>query len=130
MKPILLGLLVSVVLVGTATLLFAQSNTINTETTTNNNVVTENGQQIISISAKGGYAPQLTVAQADLPTIIKVTTNGTFDCSSSLTIPSLNYHTTLPPTGETTIEIPPQAAGSKLQGLCSMGMYNFTITFN
>lgn len=35
----------------------------------------------------------------------------------------------LPPSGTTDIEIPPQKAGAVVQGLCAMGMYNFSIKF-
>lgn len=94
-----------------------------------NNVSVVDGTQIIEISAKGGYAPQATLAKAGVPTVIRVSTNGTFDCSSSLVIPTIGYRGNLPITGTTDIPVPPQAAGAELQGLCGMGMYNFTIHF-
>ena len=94
------------------------------------NVTVVDGKQIITISAKGGYSPRVTSAAAGLPTVIKMDTQGTFDCSSALIIPSLSYQKYLPPSGETLIDVPPQKAGAKLQGLCSMGMYNFTVNFN
>lgn len=87
------------------------------------------GTSVIDIVAKGGYAPKLTTAQANVPTMIRVTTKGTFDCSSSLSIPSLNYRTNLPPSGTTLINVPPQEPGTTLEGTCSMGMYNFAINF-
>ncbi|HZX01083.1 MAG TPA: cupredoxin domain-containing protein [Candidatus Paceibacterota bacterium] len=95
-----------------------------------NNVSMLDGKQIITISAKGGYLPRVTTAKADIPTIIKVDTRGTFDCSSALVIPSLGYRKNLPPSGETLIDVPPQKTGTSLQGLCAMGMYNFSINFN
>ncbi len=95
-----------------------------------NNISIINGKQIITISAKGGYSPRTTNAKADIPTVIKMETNGSFDCSSSLVIPSLSYRNNLPLTGETSIDVPPQKAGAKLQGICAMGMYNFVINFN
>ncbi len=87
------------------------------------------GVQIIEITAKGGYAPRRTVAKAGIPTTIRVRTNGTFDCSSSLLIPQLNYHKLLPSSGVEDIEIPASDAKGTLRGLCSMGMYNFEIDF-
>lgn len=93
------------------------------------NVKTDNGQQIIEVTAKGGYSPRLTTAKANTPTILRVKTNSTFDCSSSLRIPSLGYSKNLPPTGTTDIELPAQEAGSTLKALCSMGMYNFSVQF-
>jgi hypothetical protein len=57
-------------------------------------------------------------------------TNGTFDCSSGVTIPSLGIRQTLPSTGETDVEIPAQKSGTSLEGVCVMGMYHFTINFS
>ena len=94
------------------------------------NVHIADGKQVIDISAKGGYTPKNTTAKADMPTVLKVATNGTFDCSSAVAIPSLGYNKNLPPSGVTEIEVPPQKAGTKLQGLCAMGMYNFSVNFD
>ncbi len=94
-----------------------------------NNVSVENGKQVVTISAKGGYLPRISEAKADMPTILRVDTNGTFDCSASLNIPSMNYQKNLPATGVTDIDIPPQKAGSTFEGLCGMGMYKFEIAF-
>jgi len=94
-----------------------------------NNVTSTNGKQIIEISAKGGYSPRLSEAKADTPSVIRVKTNGTYDCSSYLVIPSVGYRSALPQTGVTDIEIPAQKSGTILQGLCGMGMYNFQVKF-
>lgn len=99
-------------------------------TTPTDNVKTENGKQIIEINAWGGYSPQETVAKANTSTTIRVKTNKTFDCSSSLIIPSLRIQKFLPQSGTTDIEIPMQKSGSNLRALCAMGMYNFEIRFN
>ena len=93
------------------------------------NVTISNGQQIIALTAKGGFFPAMSTAEAGVPTLLRVSTNGTFDCSSSISIPSLGYRGNLPPSGTTDIEIPAQGAGTTLNGTCSMGMYNFTIAF-
>lgn len=95
-----------------------------------NNVAMIDGKQVIEIDAKGGYSPRTTSAKAGVPTILKVQTSGTFDCSSSLVIPSLEYRNNLPPSGETLIELPPQEVGFVLRGTCSMGMYNFEVLFS
>ncbi len=97
---------------------------------TANNIKIKDGKQIITINAKGGYTPRITNAKADMPTIIKIDTKGTFDCSSSLVIPQLNYRKNLPPSGETLVDVPAQQAGTSIRGLCSMGMFNFNINFN
>ncbi len=93
------------------------------------NVSTLNGAQVVQITAKGGYAPRVTTASANTPTTINMVTNGTYDCSIALAVPSLGIRKTLPASGTTPIEIPPQAPGATLKGLCSMGMYHFSVTF-
>lgn len=93
------------------------------------NVSVVDGKQIIAISAKGGYAPVINTAKAEIPTTLKLTTRGTFDCSSALTIPSIGYRANLPPSGETLVDVPPQKPGTMLRGICAMGMYHFTVKF-
>ncbi|MBP7846007.1 MAG: cupredoxin domain-containing protein [Candidatus Pacebacteria bacterium] len=95
-----------------------------------NNVEMVGNKQVITINAKGGYSPILTTAKAGISTVIKMKTRGTFDCSSAVYIPILNYRENLPPSGEVSIDVPPQQVGTSMQGLCSMGMYNFVINFN
>ncbi len=101
-----------------------------TEAGKQDNVSIVDGKQIIEINAKGGYLPRNSIAKANTPTAIKIITQGTFDCSSAVVIPSLGYRRNLPPSGETFIQIPPQKEGVTLQGLCAMGMYNFSVKFN
>lgn len=93
------------------------------------NVAMIDGKQVIRIDAKGGYAPRESVASANTPTAINVRTNGTFDCSTALVLPRLGIKKSLPPSGDTMIDIPPQPAGTTLQGLCAMGMYSFSVKF-
>lgn len=94
------------------------------------NITTVDGKQVITIDAKGGYTPRKTDAKANTPTLLKIKTSSTFDCSSALVIPSLNYRKNLPPSGETVVEIPPQKPGTNIRGLCSMGMFSFNLMFN
>lgn len=131
MKKIILSLLVALVLIGVATAMLVNGNDSGAADSQNaNNVSVVDGTQIIAISAKGGYSPRTTNAAAGMPTVIQVATNGTFDCSAALSIPNLNYRAALSPTEVVDIEVPPQEAGTTVQGLCSMGMYNFEINFN
>lgn len=88
-----------------------------------------NGKQLIDISAKGGYSPRIVVAKAGMPTVLRVATRGTFDCSASLIIPKLRYQKILQRTGVEEIPVPPEQAQGTLVGLCTMGMYNFQIKF-
>jgi plastocyanin domain-containing protein len=94
------------------------------------NVKIVDGKQVVQINAKGGYAPRVTAAKANTPTVINVQTNGTFDCSSALTVPALGFRKMLPSSGVTPIEIPPQQPGTTIKGVCSMGMYSFAVNFN
>jgi plastocyanin domain-containing protein len=100
------------------------------QTQTDNVTTAEDGKQIITITAKGGYFPRTTNAKANTETTLLIETRSTFDCSSSLVIPSLNYKKLLPRSGGTAIDLPPQKPGTSIRGLCSMGMFNFTLNFN
>ena len=93
-----------------------------------NNVSIVSGKQIIEISAKGGYSPKVSIAKANTPTIIRFNTNGTFDCSASVRIPSMNISKILPNSGTTDLDIGAQKVGI-FQGTCGMGMYPFEINF-
>ncbi len=97
--------------------------------TPGSNVSVVDGTQIITLSAKGGYQPKRSVAVAGLPTILRVNTNGTFDCSSALRIPSLKVSENLPMNGTTDIKLGTLSAGT-IQGNCGMGMYPFEIQVN
>ncbi len=96
------------------------------ESVPNQNVSESDGQQIIVIKAKGGYVPKVSVAKAGVPTLLRVNTAGTFDCSSQLRIPSLNITRSLAPSGVTDIDLGILEPGT-LSGTCAMGMYPFEI---
>ncbi|MBW6440840.1 cupredoxin domain-containing protein [Patescibacteria group bacterium] len=96
---------------------------------TNSAVQTENDLQVITIVAYGGYTPHKISAKAGIKSRLDIKTKGTYDCSSALVIPSLNFKKNLPPFGVTSINLPAQAKGSKITGLCSMGMFFFDINF-
>ncbi len=121
--------LAAVILIGTAGMVLGQDKKGDVASLPKN-VTIEDGKQIVEILAKGTYQPRLTAAKANIPTTIKVYTLGTFDCTLSLTIPSLGYRAMLPRTGETLIELPAQKEGATLQGVCGMAMYNFLVMFN
>lgn len=92
------------------------------------NVHMENGTQIIEIMASGGYSPEVSVAKAGLPTVVRFKNGGSFDCSSSVRIPSLNISKVLSQKGTTDIPLGTPSAGP-LQGMCGMGMYPFEVVF-
>jgi len=122
----IVSILVAVLIIGGAILLEKNSGTSSVET---QSITMESGTQVIAITAKGGFTPKLTTAKAETPTVIKVKTNGTYDCSSTLNIPELGITKIMEPTDEIEILVPPQKSGSELTGTCSMGMYNFSIRF-
>ena len=93
------------------------------------NVAIVDGTQFIEIVAKGNYSPRITVAKAGIPTVINLKTDRTRDCTIAVTIPSLKYRMMLPTTGVTPVNVAAQEPGSSLQGVCTMGMYGFTIRF-
>ncbi len=116
--------------VGLLVLFFALRNDgSSTVATDNGSVSTENGTQVIDLAAKGGYTPSFVEAKAGVPTELRVATNGTYDCSSSLIIPSLGYQAMLKPTGTETIALTAAQAQGTLEGTCGMGMYRFEIAF-
>ncbi len=91
-----------------------------------NNVSILDGQQIVEITAKAGYTPRVSEVKAGVPTILRVDTQGTFDCSSQIRVPSLNISQALPPSGVTDIALGILEPGV-LNGTCGMGMYPFQL---
>lgn len=92
------------------------------------NVEIRDGVQYITINARGGYSPKVSTAEANIPTKLVIKTDDTYDCSASLVIKSIGYQKILPQNGEEIIDLNTPQTGI-LQGLCSMGMYNFTVNF-
>lgn len=106
------------------------SDSQNKTADTNVNTVAQQGnQQRIKILARGGYTPSQINAVANKDTVLEFETKGTYDCSSSISIPALNYRTNLPPTGSTEVKISAAQTKDSIEILCSMGMYRATINF-
>lgn len=127
MKATIISIIVAVVLIGGAFMLTRNGGDTG-QVVNASNVSIVDGKQIIEISAKGGYQPRKSIAKAGIPTIIRFDTKGTFDCSSSVRIPSMNISKSLPQTGSTDIDIGEGKLGT-LQGSCGMGMYPFEVEF-
>lgn len=111
--------------------LFGQSknNTNSSDDQSAQNVEIRDGIQYVTINARGGYSPAVSIAQANIPTKLIVKTNGTYDCSVALVIRSIGYEKILPQTGEEIIDFGTPQSGT-IQGICSMGMYNFSVVFS
>lgn len=127
MKYTFFSIIIAVVLISGIFLLGGKKPQIESNTPVNNVSVVD-GKQIIEIRAKGGYSPRVTVAKAGIPTIVRFKTDGTFDCSSFVRIPSLNVSQNLSQSGTTDIDLGTPTA-TTLQGMCGMGMYPFEIDF-
>lgn len=122
-----IAVLVAALLIGGA-ILFSGHSSPQAAGGTENNVSMVDGKQVIEVNVKGGYSPKQTVAKAGISTVIKFNTNGTFDCSSAVRIPSMGISKTLPPSGSTEVDLgTPKVA--TVQGVCAMGMYSFQIDF-
>lgn len=93
------------------------------------NSVIKDGVQYVTIVARGGYAPRKSFAMAGIPTKFIIKTSGTYDCSASLVISSLNFRQMLPNTGDTIIDAGIPKVDDKVQGVCAMGMYSFAVEF-
>ncbi len=95
----------------------------------NSPFVPASATQTITILARGGYSPRESIAQAGVPSILRMVTKNTFDCTRALVLPSLNTYKILPATGAVDFAIPAQKQGTRFYGICAMGMYAFRITF-
>ncbi|MFI5260522.1 MAG: cupredoxin domain-containing protein [Candidatus Paceibacteria bacterium] len=127
-RPTLIALAITAVLISWAFWVIAQRPSADSPSAAATATIVD-GKQLIDITAKGGYSPRVVTAKAGVPTILRVTTNGTFDCSASVVIPKLSYEKFLKPSGTEDIAISAEQAQGTLQGLCAMGMYNFQIKF-
>lgn len=117
------------IVISVGIILLGQSNRNPEEAQSVQNVEIRDGVQYVTIKARGGYSPRISSAQANIPTRLVVKTNGTYDCSAALVIKSIGYQKILPQTGEEVIDLGTPQTGT-LKGLCSMGMYNFSVNFN
>jgi len=92
---------------------------------------TNPAQQIVEVTAGGGgYSPRKIEAKAGVPTILVMKSEGAYGCERAFNIPDLNIGEILPENGQTQFDLGTQAKGTKLLGVCSMGMYYFQIFFN
>ena len=127
MKPLHIALIITTTLIGGALMLTLNKPSAPNEPAADNVTIVD-GQQIIDITAKGGYTPRTSTAKAGIPTILRFHTNGTFDCSSYIRIPSMGVSKNLSSTGTFDIPISDPKAGP-LVGMCGMGMYPFQVNF-
>lgn len=126
---VLLAIFGVALIIGLSYLLLASNRTGISAEAGNESVITEDGKQIMLMDANAGYTPNSFTVKAGVESVLRVTTNNTFDCSAFVSIPSLSIRRSLPITGITDIDLGSQPAGTTLRGMCSMAMYRFTIKF-
>ena len=127
MKSTIFSIIIAVTLIG-GSIFLLKNNPQTTNDAPVNNVSVVDGKQIINIHVKGGYQPTKSVAKIGIPTVLRFETGGTFDCSASIRIPSMNIGKILPPSGTTDIDLGTPEI-TTLQGTCGMGMYPFEVDF-
>jgi sulfite exporter TauE/SafE len=76
-----------------------------------------------------GYSPYKSIAKAGEQLTLHLTTDQVYSCSRAFVIPALDISKLLYASGEETIQIPAQKAGTELYYSCSMGMYSGVIVF-
>jgi plastocyanin domain-containing protein len=134
MKTKIIGMAVALVAAGAVWLATMKTdnsaNTVATKAPLPVAAVPTGDKQVIEILVKDGYQPNDIDAKAGVPTVLKMKTQATFDCSTEFTIPQLGVRVHLEPTGETAIDIPAQKAGDSIYGVCGMGMDKLEIKFN
>lgn len=128
MKPIFFSIIFAAVLIVAALAWGGGNGSSGDPNIPADNVNIVGDRQVIEIKAKGGYSPRASTAKAGIPTILRFNTKGTFDCSSSVRIPSMNISKILPGSGVTEINLGNPTIGT-LQGSCGMGMYPFEVKF-
>ena len=125
---VIISICISIALVGGTMYLISQEQAAPARAQAqNNNVEIRDGVQYVTVAAQGGYFPNSSVIQPGIPTKLIVKTNGTYDCSASLVIRDVGYQKILPSTGEEIIDLGIPTSGQKIQGVCGMGMYNFSV---
>ncbi len=127
MKSTAISIVIAGALIGAAIFYTGVRSTGGTDVPANNVSIVD-GKQIVEVSVQGGYRPRKSIAKAGVPTVLRFVTNNTYDCSSSVRIPSMGYSAFLPSTGKTDVDLGVQQAGV-LRGSCGMGMYTFEIDF-
>lgn len=129
-KNTIISIIISVAIIGGALYFVSDRSSPGGGVAQSQNIEVRDGVQYVTVTAKGGYSPRVTEIKGGLPTKLVVKTDGTYDCSASLVVRSAGFQKILQPTGEEIIDLGIPKSGEKVQGVCSMGMYNFAVNFN
>lgn len=129
-KNIFISIVISVAIIG-GVLYFVYDKPVSPEEVSGDveskNVEMRDGVQYVTITALGGYSPRISIVEPNVPTKLVVKTQGTYDCSASLVIRSVDFQKTLQPNGEEIIDLGSLETSETIKGLCGMGMYSFQI---
>lgn len=129
-KNVLISIVISfVIILFTMYALLSNSNNItsNTDTTSAQNIFVKDGIQYVTIKAGGGYNPKISNIKSGIPTKLVMKTINAYDCSTSLSIPSLGIRKMLQATGDEIFDLGIPESGKDINGTCIMGMYGFKI---
>lgn len=126
-KNTVISIIISLALIGGTLYFVSDRSPSESEVAQSQNVEVRDGVQYVTVTAKDGYAPRVTRIKGGIPTKLVVKTDGTYDCSASLTVRSVGFQKILQPTGQEVIDLGTPNSGEKVQGVCGMGMYNFEI---
>lgn len=129
-KNIFISIVISVAIIG-GVLYFVYDKPVSPEEVSGDveskNVEMRDGIQYVTITALGGYSPRISIVEPNIPTKLVVKTQGTYDCSASLVIRSVDFQKILQPNGEEIIDLGSLETSETIKGLCGMGMYSFQI---
>lgn len=128
-KNIIISIILSLIIIS-GTIYFVSKSDSNDLMSQVKNSEIISGIQYVTIIAKGGYSPRMSLIKPNIPTKLIIKTNGTYDCSASLTIKKINFQKILNSSGEEVIDLGILKPGEEINGICGMGMFSFNIISN
>lgn len=127
---IVIALLVAIISIVFVLSSCKNSSPVASKTENSSASISSGDSQIIEVTVRGGYSPRKIDAKAGVPTILRMISDGAYGCETAFYIPKLGISMMLPSSGNTDIDLGSQDKGTRLTGVCSMGMYSFVINFN
>ncbi|MEV4203110.1 sulfite exporter TauE/SafE family protein [Micromonospora globbae] len=89
--------------------------------------VADGRQEVIVTVRNSSYSPKNIGVRAGMPTTLVMRSDGVVGCTRAFVIPSLDQQWTLPPVGDTRIDLGVLQPGN-LHYTCAMGMYSGQLT--
>lgn len=94
-----------------------------------NNESTPTSEESTIIFNSNGYSPNIITLKANKESVIHLNNKDGAGCIQAFTIPKLNIEKIVTIGSVSDVTIPPQAPGTNINFMCSMGMYQGTIKF-